>query len=148
MAEFTVIETQEQLDAVIKDRLERERNAVRKEFADYDSIKKALEDKTKRETELTGKLGEYEKQIGELTGKLSKSETDSAKTRIAFELGLPFEMCSRLAGTTEEEIRKDAETLSRFVRKQNPAPLYDPEGSNVSKEAAAYKSLLTGIRKE
>lgn len=148
MAEFTVIETQEQLDNVIKDRLERERNAVRKEFADYDSIKKTLEDKTKSETELTRKLGEQEKKIEDLNSKLSKSETDSAKTRIAYELGLPIEMCSRLAGTSEEEIRKDAEMLCKFVRRSGAAPLYNPEGANSSKEETAYKTLLSGVRQQ
>lgn len=147
MAEFKAIETQEQFDSMIKDRLERAKADVRKEYADYESIKSSLAEKTNKETELTGKVSDYEKQIGELKGKLSKSETDSAKTRIAYELGLPFEMCSRLVGTTEEEIRKDAEALSKFVRVSPPAPLYNPEGGQSSAKDAALKQMVQSLRK-
>ena len=39
MAEFTPIETQEQFDKMIANRLERAENKIRAEYADYEAIK-------------------------------------------------------------------------------------------------------------
>ena len=52
MAGFEAITTQEQLDAVIKDRLERERKTLTEKYSDYDDLKERDSD--------------YEKQIGDL----------------------------------------------------------------------------------
>ena len=52
MAGFEAITTQEQLDAVIKDRLERERKTLTEKYSDYDDLKERVSD--------------YEKQIGDL----------------------------------------------------------------------------------
>ena len=42
MPEFKVINTQEEFDAAIKDRLERERQKATAPFADYEQIRKQL----------------------------------------------------------------------------------------------------------
>ena len=105
MAEFTPITTQEAFDEAIKSRLERERASVRKEYADYDSLKESLAKKTKEAEELTGSIGGLKAQIDELSKKVSTNETDSAKTRIAYQMGLPYEMSTRLVGSTERTPR-------------------------------------------
>ena len=40
MAEFTPIETQEQFDAMVKDRLARAEKAAAEKYSDYDAVKK------------------------------------------------------------------------------------------------------------
>ena len=100
MAEFTPITTQEAFDEAIKSRLERERASVRKEYADYDSLKESLAKKTKEAEELTGSIGGLKAQIDELSKKVSTNETDSAKTRIAYQMRLPYEMSTRLVCST------------------------------------------------
>ena len=70
MAEFTPITTQEAFDEAIKSRLERERASVRKEYADYDSLKESLAKKTKEAEELTGSIGGLKAQIDELSKKV------------------------------------------------------------------------------
>lgn len=122
--EFTPITTQEQLDRIIGNRLEQER----KKYADYEEIKNSVGEKDKR-------IKELEDKEKDLTGKLSKAETDSVKTRIAHETGLPFEVGSRLKGSTEEEIRKDAESLkSLFDEKKPTQPPYRSEKRQTEKD--------------
>ena len=145
MAEFEPILTQEAFDTAISQRLRRERETVRKEFADYDQTKTALADAQK-------KNGEHEATIAELQKKIQGYETDSVKTRIALEKGIPLELRDRLTGTTEEEIRADAETLVKFLIKgeHKAPPLRDTEPVETDAKAAAgraaYKKLLQDVR--
>lgn len=141
MAEFTPILTQEDFDAAISQRIRRERETVRKEYADYDQVKASLNDAQK-------KNGEHEATIAELQKKIQGYETDSVKTRIALEKGIPLELRDRLTGTTEEEIRKDAETLVKFLSRNEPKapPLRENEPVETdprnAASKAAYKKLL------
>ena len=106
--EFQPINTQEEFDARIAERLKRERD----KFADYDSLKANAAESTRR-------IGELEAKEKELTGKLRQYETDSAKTRIALAAGLPYEMASRLKGDSEDDIKKDAESLAKMIGVQS-----------------------------
>ena len=96
MAEFTPITTQEQFDAAIGERLKREREALAKKYGDYDELRAKTADQEKQIGELTRSLTEssekyagYDKTLAELQAKLKGYETDSVKTRIALEAGLP-----------------------------------------------------------
>ena len=57
--EFKVINTQEEFDAAIKDRLERERKTVESKFSDYDSLKTQIADLTKEKEGLEAKVKEH-----------------------------------------------------------------------------------------
>lgn len=143
--EFKPITTQEELNQVIGQRLEQARNAERQKFADYDNIKTSL-------TSLQKDVAAKDTTIADLQGQLKSSRTDLAKTRIALEKGIPVELCSRLTGETEEEIRKDADTLAAFIGKpkKDPPPKKETEteesksGSGM-KNRAALKSLLNDL---
>ena len=70
--EFKAIETQEQLDAILKERLARQKESIEKNFADYEQLKKKVGDLesanqklSQSATESASKLTEYEKQIAE-----------------------------------------------------------------------------------
>jgi len=151
MGEFKVISTQEELDALIKDRIDRERKSLSEKYSDYEELKKR---NTEYETQVSklseankayeAKKAEYDKQISDLSSKIKGYETDSAKTRIALEMGLPYEMAGRLSGSTEEEIRKDAETLSKFVNRSSQAPSSTNEPQRYSDDKnheKAYREL-------
>lgn len=149
MAEFNPINTQEEFDAIIKSRLEREANKVRGEFADYESIKNTLAERNKQLEELNGKISGFETQISDLNAKLSASETGSAKTRIAYEMGLPFELGGRLTGTTEDEIRKDAESLKQLIRQNEPMqPVFKPDPRQGDPKEAAYKKMIQSMNQQ
>lgn len=132
MSDFKVIETQEQLDAIIKDRIARaEENAEKKyaeKYADYDSIKAQLSEKDEQITALSSQLKEttdkvagYDGQIKELEGKISAYATDAVKTRVAHEMGLPYELAGRLNGSNEEEIQADAKKFRDAIKTTRPA---------------------------
>lgn len=152
--EFKAIETQEQLDAILKERLARQKESIEKNFADYEQLKKKVGDLESANqklgqsaTESASKLTEYEKQIAEKDLKIKGYEANSVKNRIALEVGLPFEMASRLKGETEEEIRKDAELLFKAIGSSKPvAPLANPEVSTDGKNQA-YQNMLANLKK-
>lgn len=142
MSEFTPINTQEEFNQRISQRLEEVRNAERQKFADYETVKKNLEtamaDAQKKDQTIT-----------DLQTQLKGSRAELAKTRIALEKGLPVEMSARLTGETEEEIRKDAETLAALFKKpKDPAPLRDPEPGNGNRKDDAMRALLDEIRNQ
>ena len=151
--EFTPIMTQADFDAAISERLKRERETVSKRFADYDDIRgkvstyeQQLSDQARQLQEAADKQATHDQTVAELTAKLRNYETASVKTRIALELGLPYELAGRLAGDTEEDIRKDAEIFSKFVAKPKEAPpLRSTEPSGVDKRSAALKSLSESL---
>lgn len=144
MAEFKPIMTQEEFDAAIGPRLQRERETAVKPYADYEQIKKSLGD-------AQGLLSQRDATIADLNKKVKGYETDSAKTRIALAAGLPYELHARLAGETEDELKKDAEALAKLFgqqEKKDPAPLRDPEGPPPDKKTAAFKGLLDKLKEE
>lgn len=159
---FEAITTQEQLEGVIKDRLEREREKFtgfedyKKKAEKYDELKKkadgyeaALED-YKKEVDGDDKTPGYKKQLEELKGKVKGYETSSVKMRIAHENGIPYELADRLSGDDEEAIKKDAERMSKFLKasgRRAPLASTEPEGG-VDGKRAAIKKMLAGMKGE
>lgn len=145
------ITTQEQLDEILKDRLAREA----KKYEGYLSPKEVEDLKEEHGREIDElnnaakadkeKVTKYEKDIAERDAKIKGYETDSVKTRIALEVGLPYGMASRLSGETEEDIKKDAKDLFEMIGNGNvSAPLADPEKPITKQDAsdAALKGML------
>ena len=140
MAEFTVIETQEQLDEVIKDRLARSEKKWQEKYSGYlspDDVKAKTEDLQKKIDELGNSLNSANEKakadaeaIASLEAKNKSYETASVKSRIAHEVGIPFELANKLSGETEDDIRKDAEALKPYVTQKHVAPLRNPESSD------------------
>lgn len=156
MAGFEAITTQEQLDAVIKDRLERERETLTKKYSDYDDLKIKVSDYEKKIGELNKsiednkkKYADYDQQLSALRIKVKGYESDSVKTRIAHEAGIPYELAGRLAGEDEDAIRKDAEAVAKLLKTgQQPAPLKSTEPGEVDGKRAAMKNVLAGLKGE
>lgn len=146
--EFKVIESQEQLDAVIKGRLERERV----KYADQiEELNKKLEaqngDAQKQIGELTQSLNalkeekeSFSQTLAERDAKIKDYELSSVKTQVAHELGLSFEAVKFIQGSDEAEIRQNAEALKGIVNvKTAPLAKAEPDINNtadVAKDAA------------
>ena len=135
MAEFTPINTQEELNKVIGERLAEREKKIRAEYTGYNDLKKQSEtwntEKQKYEKAIADNKTAFEdlnKKYTEATGKIAKFETDALKTRIAIETGIPTGLFSYLKGTTEEEIKKSAEELGKFTKGSGTLPPADPEG--------------------
>lgn len=131
MSEFKPIETQEELDRILKERLARQKE----KFADYGELKERVEKLEKEKVDLqasieaTGKTkSEQEKQITELTEKIAGYETEKMRTRVALLYGLPFDMAERLRGDDENALKADAEVLAGYLKAKEPqAPLKSTE---------------------
>ena len=159
MSEFKVIETQEQLDAIIGERVARaekkgEEKALQ-QYADYDDLKKQLEEQTAKVDELNSQLtaqtetaSTSAKELEDLKAKVHKYETDSVKTRVAHEEGLPYDLAARLSGEDEESIRADAKALVEVVGKAKPAaPLGSAEPVVKGNDRdSALREMLTGMK--
>jgi chromosome segregation ATPase len=118
---------------------------------DYDEIKSAKEKLEKQVKDLNEtltatneKYADYDKNIEELNGKIKEYELKNLKYRIANESGIPLELASKLTGETEEDLKKDAETLSSFIRKPT-LPLKHTE-PNVDDKSAPYKEILSNLK--
>ena len=129
MADFKPIETQEQFDAMIKGRLEQAERSFIEKYGKTDELKTQLEASAGQIAELTQRLEEANNQIESskaemegLNAKVLKYETDSVKTRVAHEEGLPFEMAGRLTGDNEEAIRADAKSLAKMIKANTSTP--------------------------
>lgn len=153
--EFKPIETQEQLDAVIGERIARaEKNAL-KNYADYDDLKKAKADYEQQITDLTSQLKAKEElitgtdtTIKELQSKIKQYETASVKTRIAHEVGLPYELADKLSGDDEEAIRADAQKMAAYIKPKNVAPIGGAEPvDSGDPHKAAMQNLLKNIER-
>ena len=149
MAGFEAITTQEQLDAVIKDRLERERKTLTEKYSDYDDLKEKVSDYEKQIGDLNKSIKDNEKKYADYDQQLSALQTKVVKTRIAHEAGIPYELASRLTGEDENSIRKDAETVAKLLKTgQQPAPLKSTEPGDVDGKRAAMKNVLAGLKGE
>ena len=153
MAEFTPINTQEELDKILASRLQRERDTVSKQF--QAQIEERDQKITGFETQITDLNRQIEtfkgqsSEIEELRSKVKGYETNSVKMRIARETGLPAELAERLSGKDEESMRKDAESLAKLFKAQNVAPMYRQagEGSGDAKDAA-FRDLLSKLKNQ
>lgn len=152
MSEFKTIETQEQLDTIIGERLKRERETIKKEYENFLSP----EDVTKKyEGYLSPKEAEEKfkgylspEEVAKKDAQIKAYETDSVKTRIAHESGLSYEAIGFLKGDDEESIRKSAETLKNLVGSTVVAPLASTETPIEDKNTAALKNTLKGLKGE
>lgn len=149
---FKAIETQEELDRIIQDRLQRERD----KFSDYDELKKTNQDYEKQIGSLQAeidtssqKIKTHDQVVADLNSKITGYETNDLKTRIALKHGLPIDLADRLTGDDEASITADAEKLAGFV-KQKPTvpPLKDTEPPLGDEKDSAYKNLLKGLNIE
>lgn len=151
---FEPILTQEALDAIISDRLKREREKTAEKYADYDTVKAKVGEYEKQLNGLSKQLetlGEKEKEIESLKAANQKYETDSVKTRLAHEAGLPYGSTKYLTGTTEEEIKASIADFQTFTKSFAPVaplassePKQTPEGAKMN----ALKKLNESLNKE
>lgn len=169
MAEFKVISTQEEFDAAVQARLDRERakysdyETLRQKAGELDKLKAKnyegqLQDLRTRLDTANEKLEANAGSIADLTTRAKKAERDLLCRTVAEENGLPAAMASRLTGETKEELTADAKTLAQFIKPaQGAAPLASLEGSGraaffgSTQEAqrdAAFNNALSGVLQE
>ena len=133
--------TQAELEAVLADRLRRERE----KYKDYADLKKAAEEYQKikeaqmsEQEKLQAKLAEYERKLQEKEREAEAARLEALKLKVLDEMGLPKAWAARVFGKTEDEIKADAEALKKLLGAQtakttiggatNPATAAKTEG--------------------
>lgn len=160
----TPITTQEALDAYVQEQVNKAvqsraaRDAQKYEgYTSPNDLKDLKEKYEKQIGDLNGalsaaneKAGQYDKDIAERDARIKGYETAAVKTRIAHEMGLPYELHGRLSGETEEEIRKDAEGLAKIIKAQSAPPMAAAEKpvSKQDSQTAAFKNMLQNLKGE
>lgn len=156
--DFKVIETQEQLDGIIQDRLNRAEKQYAKQYDGWtspedlqkmqDANNKAIEDlKTAHAKELE-KYAEVETQLQEKDALIKAYSVKEVKNNVARELKLPFEAVEFLQGEEEKEIRESAERLSKLSTVnhfKDVAPTKDREGAQEDNYKSALKEALSNL---
>ena len=150
MSNFTVIETQEQLDTIIGERLKRERKSIEKQYEGFMSPED-VQEKYKGylsaedvEKKYKGYLSaeDVKKQLDEKDLTIKGYELNSVKIKTALKNNLPYELAGRLNGTNEEEIQADAESLVKLMGTNTPIGSTEPSGDNKEKSKdIAYAKL-------
>ena len=155
MSEFKAITTQEEFDSMVKERLERQAkktaDEVKKTFEGWlspDDVKAKTEALEKQLADKEAKLGESKAAYDKLTAEKKALELDRAREAAARDAGLPFELAHRLAGTTPDELKADAESLAKLVGSKQAEPYVQPlfqsgkaQGAANATDAA-YLSML------
>lgn len=158
MSEFKVIESQEEFDARIKDRIER---AKEKAIEDYKiEIKKTIDDLKSENSSLKNEVAGYKESLEEVKGKdetikglnekISAFERAEVKRNIALEYGLPFKLADKISGDDEDSMKKDAEVMAKYFsdsKKSYEPPLKSYE-DKVDDKDQALKNLLDGLDME
>ena len=155
MGDFKVIETQEEFDKAIQKRLAQKDRELEEQYKDYlspDKVKelkseyeKRLEDANKLLESANAKLKDHDKIVSDLTQRAQTAETSLLKSKVAIEKGIPIEFASRLMGSNEEELTKDAEGIAKLFGKastQTP-PLYSSEVNHAAGATASDAAMLS-----
>lgn len=145
--EFKVIETQEEFDKAIQKRIARAEREAEEKYKDYlspeqvETLKKELTEKVqKAEADLKAaneKIAGNDQIVSDLTNRATTAESKLLKSRVAHEKGIPYELADRLVGTTEEELKADAEKLAPFMTPKSAPPLRTTDAGGTGNMAQA-----------
>lgn len=140
MSEFTPIETQEDFDKAIKSRLAQKDRELAEKYKDYmapndvgvlkANYEKQIEEANRKTKEAQDSFKALDGRVSELTKRAESAENSLMKNKIAYEHKLPLELANRLIGTTEEELTKDAESLSGLIKPTSAPPLHTSTNNN------------------
>ena len=141
--------SQAELNSIVSDRLNKEKEKYEKAIAELNSKTAEYEkqiavftDQAKANAE---KMELHAKEISERDAKIKGYEQAALKMRVAHEVGIPYELAGRLSGETEEDIKKDAESIKGYLGSTKPVPpLRDAEDASGSSLDMAYRTLARG----
>jgi len=108
----------EEVNRIVQERLAREREKY-KDYADLkkaaDELKKLKESQMSETEKLQTRISELERAVLEKEREAAEARIEATKLRVLEQVGLPKDWADRIYGTTEEEIRKDAEQLKKLL---------------------------------
>lgn len=129
MTDFKPINTQEEFDERIKERLSRAEKKIREEFKDWSSPEaiKKLKDEHSHEieslnvhhSEALKKYEGYDEKFTAQEKKIHELEIGSMKTKIAIDKGLSLDATEFLQGDDEKSITESADRLAKLSAPTN-----------------------------
>lgn len=140
--EFTLIETQEQFDEMIKYRIEQAQRSAKKEYEGFDDYKAKAEQYDAKVSEYEASITAKDSEIADLKEKVTRYETDLVKTALAAEYHLDPGLKDFLIGDNEKDWRKSAEKLASMTRQKYPEKDY----SNSAGPDSLGKQLLRQLK--
>ena len=120
MSEFKVIETQEDFDNAVKDRIARAQKSVEEKYKDYESLKQKNTDYEKEIANYKSEKATLEKEKESLQKDYDNEKLSNLKIKVAIAEGIPNSLADRLQGNDEDEIKKDAKNFGNY---RHEAPL-------------------------
>ena len=164
MAEFKAINTQEEFDERIKERIDRAEKKTRESYNGWlspddlkahdaehaEAIKKlnaehaeAIKKLNESHAEEMKKYAGYDEKFTEQANKIHALETSALKTRIANEKHLPFDAIEFLQGDDEEAITASADKLSKLSAPQFSGVVRNTE--TASGNDSAWREMVRKI---
>ena len=157
MSEFTAITSQEQLDAVIGDRLKRSEEKWAKKYEGYLSpdevnartseLEKQLNDANAALDGINKKIASHEKDIAEKDSKIKSYEISAMKHKIAHENGLSFDAVDFIQGDDEESIKASADKFKSLMGKTHSTPEFRNEPDVSNSTNTSIKKLAQSLSK-
>lgn len=155
MSEFKTIETQEELDRIIGERLSRQKE----KFADYEDLKTSVKELEQKNADLLLAIDSNNKLLKEREEVLTAKETEFSelqkvvdgykfnqlRTQVALKHGIPYELAERLQGADEESLQADAEKLSALMKPKPAAPLKEQEPVVGEERTNAMRQMLRDL---
>ncbi len=147
MSEFKVIETQEELDKIIKKRLEQKDREVAEQYKDFlspEDAKAMKADYEKQIQEAQDKLKTFDETVSTLTKRAETAEVSLLKNKVAIENNVPIKLAQRLVGTTEEELKADAINFMEGLGTKPSGGKEPPQyiGNNMPKATDSYSAAM------
>ncbi len=153
---FKTIETQEEFEEAIKDRLERQKSTLLKEYEGkehegYNALKEENEELKQKIIGLENQIENSEEnknKIEELSKKIKEYELNALKTKYAIENNIPVKFANRISGATEDEIKADAESLSEVFKTELPEPPLKNSEEKEDGDDLSLKNMLKELEGE
>ncbi|MFR7746835.1 MAG: hypothetical protein ACLU06_05370 [Eggerthellaceae bacterium] len=152
---FEPIQTQEELDAIIKKRIERDREKITAEvsgkYSDYDELAEKAKAYDEAQEAQKSEVQKAQEKIAQLESDIKKrDEADKQRemrAKVAKETGIPE---SLIQGTDEESMKAYAAQVAEFAKVQTPAAPKDPNpgkfssGEGTNDEQREFARALLG----
>ena len=157
MADFKTINTQEEFDNAIKDRLNRAESKIRDEFKGWLSPEEQAKAKEQHKAEIDGlkqahskeleKYAGYDEKFAEMANTIHGYEVSNLKLKIAQEKKLPFDAVEFLQGDDEKTISESADRLASLTATQHSYGFTRNTETGGNDKDAMWRELSQSLRK-
>lgn len=130
---FAPITSQDQLNAIIKDRLAREREKTRAKYSDYDELKERAASSEKLKADLDAANAKAEEAEASAAALREEAEREKTARAVAAEQGVDAELLLMMRADTKEELEEAATAIrERGARRPAYPNVYDGGASSTS----------------